>query len=460
MQFDKVDKHYARGSVMSLCLKTNAAIAIILLTASFSGCFLRTTPEKAHTVGSLTGVNKFDSVGCLPDARAEDLERAKKTLRRFVAGSCLVMTLMGSVSAQAITHQESNAYLKQFSTTCTTWNEGDAVTLLAAPSISDELPDKVACKSPSHKRIFEDAGRDTPLVRLFAARIFFATLTGAGQFLPDDGTAIPSKYLHRYLTGIGGKKIISEPALVNGLENIIRKKWISLRASSEQPLGSASFVVSYADYGPESTGVAAETGRKLPNDGIASDFHPLHNALGSAEVRVTYYKSLDEIHENRTGATVIENLHLMKSSLGSSSGSKPAGYLVAEINDPYSWPGSSKSSSGDPARGYDQWRDGTAEGIKATEQHETGVYYTGNGMPELLVRLVRVLLAEQGNSNQFTEARVITAANYPRELIELGLIPEDFRQEDFGLNDNLFRAMLRAGTKDFMMVKHWIIPIF
>ena len=444
---------------MSLCLKTNAAIAIVFLTSLFSGCFLRTTPEKAHTVGSLTGVNKSDSVGCSPDARAKDLERAKKTLRRFVAGSCLVMTLMGSVSAQAITQQESNAYLKQFSTTCTTWNEGEAVTLLAAPRISDELPDTVACKSPRHKRIFEDAGRDTPLVRLFAARIFFATLTGAGQFLPDDRMAIPSKYLHRYLTGIGGKKIISEPALVDGLENIIRKKWISLIASSEQPLGSASFLVGYGDYGPQSTGVADETGRKS-KDGIASDKHPLHNTLGSAEVRVTYYKSLDEIHENRTGATIIENLDLMKSSFGSSSGSKPAGYLVAEINDPYSWPGSSMISSGDPARGYDQWRDGTAEGIKATEQHETGVYYPGNGMPELIVRLVRVLLAEHGNSNQFTEARVITAANYPRELVELGLIPEDFRQEDFGLNDNLFRAMLRAGAKDFMMVKHWVIPIF
>ncbi len=437
-----------------------AASFLGLLIASILvvGCASRRYNEDRSQVraASSTSNQAAGNPSCTLDSQAKDLEKSKKRFQRFVAGGCLVITLMGNLSSQAIANQGSQEYLSQFKTTCTSWNDAEEVTLLASPKISEELPEQVACKSPSHKRTFEDAGAGLNPARLFVTRVFFATLTGAGQFLPDPGTAIPSKYLHRYLAGIGGKKVISEPSLVEGLETIIRQKWTVLTAASAKPLAEAKFVVSYGDYDRlQQELIAMKGGGEFKPEG-ASSHHPLFNSLGSAEVRLRHFATLDSITDSPAAATKLENLSAIRKE-SEKGGTPPAGYLVVEINDPYSWPGA--GGPADELGGYDQSLDGTSEGLDITGKAFPETAYPSNAFPELLVRTTRILLGAGGQSDRFTDLSIKTAADFPPELVDAGFVPKNFRQVSSGLKDSVFRAQLRAGAKDFMMVKHWIIPL-
>lgn len=410
--------------------------------------------SKNHDETNNNSPSPFDR-SCTGSEKEQQLRAAQKAFTRLVAGSCVILTVMKGLPEHRQT-AFAQSYLRQFTTTCTPWPEDENILalntdILQAPEIGNLVEERtVACASPAHA-VFEDVAADKDPARLQWTRVMLATLSGFAQFHPDQKLALPSKYLHRYLTGIGGVKIISEQVLVSELEKAVLNRWMA------NPQNSGSVLIGYTDYAAlaQQEQVAFHSG--------SQSYPAITNTLGRALVRYQYLGDASELQKiPRQARKTIENYDEMVSAARSDAtlSSQPSGYLLAEVNDPYSWPGYDTNRA---HTSYAQETDGSRSskevGITTrNNEAESGAKasaalaeYPGNTFPNALLSVLRFLLDDRDELFVQVAPRSSEAPNSFADDFSLKLIGN--------MKDSTMRALLGAGARDFQMARKWIIPV-
>lgn len=388
---------------------------------------------------------------CSTHTRTEALECGKRHFVQAVAGSCVLLTVLkGLPVAEQISY--ANSYLRQFESSCKPWGNGQDVyvayvdELLRAPEISPAQNPKVSCASPDGA-VFEDLAADKNPAGLLVSRLLLATLTGVAQFHPDPNLSIPAKYLHRYLAGIGGVKVLDEPELVREMEQAIVEKW------NRYPAAAGRFLIGYGNYqsDPDSKTRGEELNKQLRlPEGVNGGAQRLPAAFNSLGRGIVTYELITDLKVLSGRAELkpesIENYAQLRTDHQSGKARAQQVYLLAQINDPYSWPG--YGGEGTPQTTYSQEKHGSLRGTGSEKANR--VNYPGNSFPNLLTGFLKFLLHDK--DGQFVSTYQASSSS------ESGRVPQALGTMG-NMRDSTLRAMLNAGARDFQMSKRWLIPI-